>query len=397
VAVTSEATVNGGAMRTYRIAILGCRGRGTSAAHAYHIHPRCQIVGLCDLLPERLQTLGEELSVSARFTDLDDMIKETQPDLVAMPTATELHYDLCMRVLEYGTHIEVEKPMCATLDQADTVLRKVRAKGVRMAVHHQGRCGASMRAITTAIKEGRIGELRYMTASGKGYYGGYGLMNIGTHLVNNLLHLAGHCRSVSAMALTDGRPVEPEDVLSSPGGMGTICGERITATLHFDKNVTGTLIHHRFSQVDSTAYGIEIMGTDGRLFWKSGEAWHLPNPHFVPDGANDQWVALPLSYLDGFDPDGAANEADYAFVDEFVQALDEKREHLCSGVAGRHVMEVLMGIFESAAYGQRVLLPQEDRHHPLLRWRQEHGLDDPEPLPRDLFSWLELEDQRLGR
>ena len=51
---------------------------------------------------ERLNTLGEEVNVTARFTDLDEMIQQTQPDIVAIPTGTEFHYDLCMRVLEHG-------------------------------------------------------------------------------------------------------------------------------------------------------------------------------------------------------------------------------------------------------------------------------------------------------
>ena len=96
-------------MKTYRIGILGCRGRGTAAARAYHAHPRTEIVGLCDLVQERLDTLGEEVDVTARFTDLDEMIRQIQPDIVAIPTGTEFHYDLCMRVLEHGVNIEVEK------------------------------------------------------------------------------------------------------------------------------------------------------------------------------------------------------------------------------------------------------------------------------------------------
>ena len=49
-----------GKMRTYRVAILGCRSRGTSAARAYHAHPRTKVVGLCDLIEDRLNTLGDE-------------------------------------------------------------------------------------------------------------------------------------------------------------------------------------------------------------------------------------------------------------------------------------------------------------------------------------------------
>ena len=63
-------------MKTYRIAILGCRGRGTAAARAYHAHPCTEIVGLCDLIEERCNTLGEDVNVSARFSDLDEMIQQ---------------------------------------------------------------------------------------------------------------------------------------------------------------------------------------------------------------------------------------------------------------------------------------------------------------------------------
>lgn len=63
--------------------------------------------------------------------------------------------------------------------------------------------------------------------------GGYGLMNIGTHLVNNMLEIAGHVRRVTAAATTGGRAITPHDVLPAPSGMGVIAGENITATLSF--------------------------------------------------------------------------------------------------------------------------------------------------------------------
>ena len=193
-------------MKTYRVAILGCRSRGTSAAKAYHAHPRTEIVALCDLVQERLETLGGIVNVpaSAHFTDLDEMIRQTAPDIVAIPTATEAHYPLCMRVLEHDVNIEVEKPLCINLVQADEVLAKAKEKNARVAVHHQRRTSPSMQAAAKVFEEGKIGDLRYIYASGKGYYAGYGLMNIGTHVVNNMLHFGGRCRSVVTQATTGG-------------------------------------------------------------------------------------------------------------------------------------------------------------------------------------------------
>ena len=383
--------------QTYSVAILGCRGRGRAAARAYHQHPRTQVVAVCDLIPERRDALGEELGVAARYEDLDSMIEESRPDLVVIATGTEFHYDLAMRVLEHGVHIDVEKPICTDLEEADALLEKARKKGVRIGVHHQGRTGGAMRAVKRAIEEGRIGDLRYIHGSGKGYYGGYGLMNIGTHMLNNMIGVADHCRSVTATLLTDGRPVTPGDVVQAAGGMGVIAGEQITAGLEFESGITGTLVQHRFPQVDSAAYTMEVYGTRGRLMWKTTEAWWLPVPHFVPEKGKSRWEPLEMILPDTYDAEGPAAEADYGFADDFVRALEEGREHECSGAEAVHVLEIMMGIFESGARGRRVPLPQADRRHPLLRWREEAGLDPPSPVPRPYGEWLEAEDRRLGR
>ena len=382
----------------YRIAILGCRSRGTAAAMAYHAHPGTEVVGLCDRIPERLQELGNALGVTARFADADEMIRETRPDIVAIPTGTEFHYDLCMQVLRYGsTHIDVEKPMCVDLVQADTLVRKAEEVDARIAVHHQGRCGVWMKAVVREIQKGRIGDLQHMTAYGKGYYGGYGLMNIGTHILSNFLELAGPCRRVSASALTDGHPITPEDVLPSPNGMGTIAGEAITATLEFSGNVTATLVHHRYPVIDNQFARLVIQGSEGILLWDWDGAWRMTPHGFPPKVTKHDWELLDSDGPEHYDPDSGVNSTEYSYVDEYVHALDEERDHVCSGSEAVHVIEIMMGAFESAAHGRTVELPQVDREHPLVRWRREAGLGEPEPMPRPYPEWLAAEDRRLGR
>ena len=92
-----------------------------AAARAYFQHPRTELVGLCDLIPERLEALGDELGVAACYEDLDRMITAEAPDIVAIPTGTEFHHELALRVLEHGVHIDIEKPSCTTLAEADEV------------------------------------------------------------------------------------------------------------------------------------------------------------------------------------------------------------------------------------------------------------------------------------
>ena len=389
-------------MKTYRVAILGCRSRGTAAARVYHAHPRTEVVGLCDLLEDRLNGLGDELAIDARFADLDEMIRQTAPDIVAIPVAPYLHAELALRVLEHGVHIDVEKPMGMDLTETDAVMDKAATQGVRVAVHHQWRLSAWTQAINAAYQAGRIGELRYIYASGKGYYGGFGLMEIGTHLLTHMIKFGGHCRSVTAHASTRGRPVGPEDVLPAPRGMGSIVGDRVTATLQFDNGVTGALLQHRFDEIQVDAHVVELYGTEGRLLWHPRGAWLLNNPHELPRDGLDAWEGLTPIYPESFEravgsASGGSNliEGDYWFVEEYVRALDEGRAHECSGAEGRHVVEIIMGIFESAAYGRHVALPQGNREHPLLRWRTEAGLGPPEPMPLADAEWAAAEEQRI--
>jgi predicted dehydrogenase len=383
-------------MKTYRVCILGCRARGTSAALAYHAHPRCDIVGLCDLVPDRLNELGDRLGVDSRYTDLDRMMQQERPDIVAIPTGTEFHFDLGIRVVEYGAHIDIEKPLCSTLDQADVLLSQARKKGVQIAVHHQGRSGVALQAVSRALNAGKIGQLRQILGSGKGYYGGYGLMNIGTHSINAMLELTGHCTQVMADIRTNGLPIGPNDVLPSPSGMGIIAGEDIMATLRFGNRATAILAQHRFGEMDSTAHGFEVYGTEGRLFWHNLGAWIKGAPHGYPGSPGPDWEALPLIYPDHYNAASEAAPDEYLYVDEYVNALDEDRPHTCSGEEGVHVMEIMMAIFESGAYGRAVQLPQSDRGHPLVRWRKDAGLGEPDPMPRAYGAWLEAEGQRLG-
>ncbi|MCX8214685.1 MAG: Gfo/Idh/MocA family oxidoreductase, partial [SAR202 cluster bacterium] len=101
-------TASGGHIKTYRIAVLGCRNRGTAAALAYYAHPRTEVVALCELVPELLDSLGFMLGVSTIYSDLDAMIAETAPDIVAIPTGTEFHHELCLKVLVQGGDIAGE-------------------------------------------------------------------------------------------------------------------------------------------------------------------------------------------------------------------------------------------------------------------------------------------------
>ena len=300
-----------------------------------------------------------------------------------------------MRVLEHGVHIDVEKPMCVDLEQADAVVAKAKEKGVRMAVHHQGRVGAYMRATHKAFTEGRIGELCYINSRGKVYYGGYGLMNIGTHQLNDMMKFAGPL----PQCFRHGIDRQPSHYARRCGSFTERHGNDCRRTHHGDVAfrqqrhgkplATPSPENHVYHDGDCRDRRA-IAGKDRSSI--IGGAWELTQS-FEPDG----WEALEPLYPEHYDRSSPASIDDYWYVEEYVNALDENRDHECSGAEGQHNVEIMMGIFESAAYGNRVDLPQQNREHPLLRWRRENGLPPPAEMPRAYDKWQEAEDRRIGR
>ncbi len=392
-------------MKQYRVALLGCGGRGRAHGRAYRSHPRTELVAICDLDSERLDAVGQELGVSAQYADLDVMLEQEQPDIVAIPTATQFHYPLVMRCLEHGCHIDVEKPISEHLEQADKLMDRAQELNLEIAVHHQWRTSPAMTAVRKAVNDGLIGDIRYMYASGKGYYGGYGLPNIGTHLLNQLFSLCGRVRAVSGHVLTDGREIGPNDVLLAPHGMGIMAGENVTALLEFENGVCATLLQHRFERIDVSAHVVEVFGSEGRLLWRPHGAFWLPGPN-IPPGPNltewakenCQWAPLPLKEPEGWQGRMECHLDEFAFVGHYAKALDAGRSHPCDGESGRHVLEVINGIYTSAVEGRRVALTDMKRTNALRDFRLSNGLEPDPPLsPTEYKDFLTQEDGRLGR
>ena len=146
--------------RNYRVALIGCRSRGTAQARAVTQHPRLELVGICDLVPERLQELGDRFEVGARYADYEQMLREQGPDIVLIPTATRLHAPLATAVLRLGYHVDVEKPLTLTLEELDGVLAAQRASGRHLVPHHQAAVHPPAKKLRQMVSGGSSGAPR---------------------------------------------------------------------------------------------------------------------------------------------------------------------------------------------------------------------------------------------
>ena len=145
----------------------GDEGNPTSCCEALQDRPETELVAAADRDRKRLDVFTERYGIDATYTDAEQMLKEVQPEIVAVATNTRHRADLTCLAVECGAKgIFTEKPMADTLDEVDRMVNTCAEAGVPL------NCGAistthpSFAVAKRLMKEGTIGELVSIEATG---------------------------------------------------------------------------------------------------------------------------------------------------------------------------------------------------------------------------------------
>ena len=100
-------------------------------------HPDAEIVGICDEDPARMEAAMSNFSISADrvFTDYRQCLEQTKPDIVLLCPATAEHSLWVERIAPYGVHVLMEKPMAASLADADAMIAAMEGTGKLLAIN----------------------------------------------------------------------------------------------------------------------------------------------------------------------------------------------------------------------------------------------------------------------
>ena len=113
--------------------------------HARHLSrlDEVHLVGVCDLDAARSQKHAAELGTAA-FVEIDDLLARTEAVTVAVPTPA--HAEVGLRALEMSVPVLMEKPLAATIEEADRLIAAARRRRVQLQVGHIERYNRALRA-----------------------------------------------------------------------------------------------------------------------------------------------------------------------------------------------------------------------------------------------------------
>ncbi len=139
-------------------AIIGCGHIGQRHVQRINENPLGRIIGVYDNDLEILANFSKLNNLHA-YSSLQDLLADSNIDVVNICTPNGTHADLAIKVLESGKNVVVEKPMAISVESAKEMQEIATKTGLKLFVVKQNRYNPPVRAVRDLIKTGKLGKV----------------------------------------------------------------------------------------------------------------------------------------------------------------------------------------------------------------------------------------------
>jgi predicted dehydrogenase len=151
-----------GANDRINIGIIGCGGRGSYVADAFHDFGKknnaCQIVAACDVYEKRKKAVAIKFDVKG-YRDYRELLNQSDVDAVVVATPDHWHAKMAMDAMDKGKDVYLEKPMVHTNDEARQLVDTVKETKRILQVGSQTTSADIWWKAKKAIADGMIGQM----------------------------------------------------------------------------------------------------------------------------------------------------------------------------------------------------------------------------------------------
>jgi predicted dehydrogenase len=141
--------------RRLPVGVVGVGSLGCHHARLYASLPDVRLVGVFDTRPARAAEIAAQFRTTA-FPSLDALLADVAAVSVVVPTTA--HHEVGLAAIAAGRHVLMEKPIAASLDQAQALVDAARRAGVVLQTGHVERFNRALRAAAPYLKSPRFIE-----------------------------------------------------------------------------------------------------------------------------------------------------------------------------------------------------------------------------------------------
>ena len=343
-----------------RVAIVGTGGISHAHINAYLRFPdRCKIVALVDIIPGKAQHVKEQYGLDADvYEDHHDILKK-DIDLVDVCTPPFVHAEISINALQNGKNVICEKPMAASLEECDAMLRARDESGKKLSIIAQNRFRKPIRDLKALLESGIAGSVRHAQINsfwfrGHSYYdlwwrgtwekeGGGCTLNHAVHHIDMLGWMMGLPQRVTSILANTGHDnAEVEDlsvsVFEYPGALAT---------------VTASVVHHGEDQALVFQCEKAKIAAPYDVFASQTQPNGFPlkeNDEKFQRKADDFIASLPAIPYEMHDGQ----------IENVLTAIEKNTDVAISGEDGKRTIEMITAIYKSGSEKRTIVLPLKE-------------------------------------
>lgn len=151
--------------RKVRVGVLGA-GRWAQRAHlpGWTRDPRCEVVALCDTVPEMLAESATEFGIADTTDDYRAVVNRDDIDVIDVCTPSHTHYELSMAALNAGKHVLCEKPVAYDFRETLGAAALARSRGLKTKLGFTFRYSPAMQYMKEMVDKGFTGTPYFYNA-----------------------------------------------------------------------------------------------------------------------------------------------------------------------------------------------------------------------------------------
>ena len=340
-----------------RIAIIGAGAVAEIHIQAFKTFPdRCEVRALADLYPEKAEKLARRHGISAVVCkDYREAVARDDVDLVSICLPPSVHAEAAIAALNAGKHVIVEKPMASSLEECDAMIQASEKSGRLLASIAQNRYKIPMMKLKKILESGVAGRVLHATANslwwrGQNYYDlwwrGTWNAEAGGCTMNHAVH------HIDLLRWALGMPEQVTAVFTNVHHDNSETEDLSIAILHYPKGALAQLTSSLVDHGEEQELVFQAERARISIPWRVRACLPLENGFPKDDPDTERELQGIYDGLPEIRYEGHPGQ-----IDNILQAIEGRAPLLVDGKEGRATLELILGIYKSAATRTTVPFP----------------------------------------
>src|SRR2546430_1841384 len=148
-------------MKLTNIGVIGLGYWGPNLLRNFAENEAAQLRWICDLDEKRLGSMSRRYPMAQTTTDYRAVVNDPTLEAVAVVTPVATHFQIAKELLRAGKHVLLEKPLAATVHEAEELIEIAEQNKRTLMVDHTFVYTGAVRKMKEIVSSGELGELLY--------------------------------------------------------------------------------------------------------------------------------------------------------------------------------------------------------------------------------------------